>query len=57
MGYTTDFTGAFKLNKPLDDETYNLLVGLATTRRIKRAGLDGLKRNAAICLANITRRP
>ena len=36
MGYTTDFEGEFILNRPVDGETYNLLVGLATTRRMKR---------------------
>jgi len=36
MGYTTDFTGEFLLNKPLDEETAALLNGLATTRRMKR---------------------
>lgn len=40
MGYTTDFNGKFKFNKQLDEEIYNLLVGLATTRRMKRQGLD-----------------
>ena len=36
MGYTTEFFGEFKLNKKLDDETYKLLKGLSTTRRMKR---------------------
>ncbi len=36
MGYTTDFIGKFKLNKKLDDETYNLLLGLSSTRRMSR---------------------
>ncbi|WP_051291544.1 hypothetical protein [Fictibacillus gelatini] len=36
MGYMTWYTGKFTLNKPLEDETYNLLVGLAKTRRMKR---------------------
>lgn len=36
MGYTTDFTGTFKLNKKLDAETHDLLTGLATTRRMAR---------------------
>jgi len=36
MGYMTWYRGKFTLNKPLDDETYNLLVGLAKTRRMKR---------------------
>jgi hypothetical protein len=45
MGYTTDFTGQFDLDRPLDDDTYNLLVGLSTTRRMKRSltnyGVEG----------------
>lgn len=40
MGYTTDFSGEFRLDRPLDDETHALLVGLSTTRRMKRKGLD-----------------
>jgi hypothetical protein len=36
MGYTTDFSGEFKLNKPLDPETERLMDGLNTTRRMKR---------------------
>lgn len=36
MGYTTDFNGRFYLDKPLDDNTFNLLSGLAKTRRMKR---------------------
>lgn len=40
MGYTTSFEGEFKVNKPVDEKTYDLLVGLATTRRMKRSGLD-----------------
>ena len=36
MGYSTDFFGRFELNKKLDDETNELLVGLSTTRRMKR---------------------
>lgn len=36
MGYTTDFIGKFKFNKPLDADTLKLLTGLATTRRMKR---------------------
>ena len=40
MGYTTDFYGQFNINKPLDDETYDLLVGLNETRRMGRKGLD-----------------
>jgi len=39
MGYTTDFEGEFKINKPVDKETAKLLRGLATTRRMKRSGL------------------
>lgn len=36
MGYSTSFLGHFQVDKPLDDDTFNLLVGLATTRRMKR---------------------
>jgi hypothetical protein len=36
MGYTTEFTGTFKLNKKLDEETHRLLVGLSETRRVAR---------------------
>ncbi len=36
MGYTTEFNGRFHLDKPLDDNTFNLLEGLAKTRRMKR---------------------
>ena len=36
MGYTTSFNGQFVIDKPVDDETYNLLHGLASTRRMKR---------------------
>jgi hypothetical protein len=36
MGYTTEFRGSFQIDRPLDDETYNLLKGLATTRRMAR---------------------
>lgn len=48
MGYSTDFSGSFEIDKPLDDETYNLLKGLSETRRMKRKfpkklnfGVDG----------------
>jgi hypothetical protein len=45
MGYTTDFTGNFKINKKLDKQTYDLLTDLATTRRMVRNvegfGIDG----------------
>ena len=37
MGYTTEFRGSFTIDKKLDNETYDLLVGLATTRRMKRS--------------------
>jgi hypothetical protein len=37
MGYTTEFEGSFQLDRELDDDTYNLLTGLATTRRMKRS--------------------
>ena len=36
MGYTTDFTGKFKLNKPLDKETLTYLKKFSGTRRMKR---------------------
>ena len=36
MGYTTDFAGEFKTDRPLDEETYTLLKGIAETRRMKR---------------------
>lgn len=42
MGYTTDFSGSFQLDKPLDADTKALLVGLSTTRRMKRQGLDAM---------------
>lgn len=46
MGYTTDFKGKFKLNKELDDKTYEFLVKLSNTRRMWRKlgseyGVDG----------------
>ncbi len=40
MGYSTDFEGMFKLDRELDDETYDLLYGLSHTRRMKRKGLS-----------------
>lgn len=36
MGYTTDFEGEFTLDKELDDKTFALLKGLASTRRMSR---------------------
>jgi len=36
MGYTTDFTGQWSINKPVDADTYTLLDGLSKTRRMKR---------------------
>lgn len=36
MGYTTIFSGTFQINKPLDDETFQLIKEIATTRRMKR---------------------
>ena len=36
MGYSTDFYGQFTLNTPLDQETYDLLLGLSQTRRLAR---------------------
>tara|TARA_R110000796_G_scaffold1673_4_gene6977 strand:+ start:1092 stop:1817 length:726 start_codon:yes stop_codon:yes gene_type:complete len=36
MGYTTDFRGAFKLDKPLTPELQEFLTAFADTRRMKR---------------------
>lgn len=36
MGYTTDFTGSFKVDREVDDSTLELLLGLASTRRMAR---------------------
>lgn len=36
MGYSTYFEGRFKLNNKLDDETYEFLQALGSTRRMKR---------------------
>lgn len=36
MGYTTDFSGAFKLSKPLTGDQRRYLVGFSDTRRMKR---------------------
>jgi hypothetical protein len=36
MGYTTKFSGEFSFNCEVDDETLQLLEGLANTRRMKR---------------------
>ena len=46
MGYTTDFEGEFKTDKKVDEETYNLLKGIANTRRMarnvdKKYGVEG----------------
>ena len=45
MGYTTDFFGEFKIDKPVDRKTAKLLKGLENTRRMKRNiegyGVDG----------------
>jgi len=46
MGYTTDFMGKFTIDRPVDDETAKLLIGLARTRRMarrvdKKYGVDG----------------
>jgi hypothetical protein len=51
LGYTTVFEGAFEINKELDDETYELLKGLSTTRRVKRdpAVLEKLGYGEAEC--------
>ena len=39
MGYTTNFQGKFKINKPVDFKTAKLFRGISTTRRMKRRGL------------------
>jgi hypothetical protein len=36
MGYTTEFVGCFKINKPLDPITANLINGINRTRRMAR---------------------
>jgi hypothetical protein len=36
MGYTTDFEGAFQLDKPLAQEHYAYLIAFSDTRRMKR---------------------
>ena len=36
MGYTTDFEGCVKTDRPMEDEVVNLINGLAKTRRMKR---------------------
>lgn len=46
MGYTTDFSGRFQLNKTLDETTKIFLKKFAETRRMKRTlppeyGVDG----------------
>lgn len=47
MGYHTDFSGNFLLNKPLDDETFTFLTKFSNTLRTKRSfpnnkyGIDG----------------
>jgi len=40
MGYSTDFTGSFRIDPPLDDETYTFLINLDKTRRMARH-IDG----------------
>jgi len=37
MGYTTDFTGRFDLDRELDSKTFNFLTKLAETRRMRRS--------------------
>jgi hypothetical protein len=44
MGYTTDFSGEFTIDKPVDEETYKLLNGLNRTRRMKRSVPELAKR-------------
>ena len=46
MGYQTNFSGEFRLNKPLDEKTFTFLTKLSETRRVKRNvhskyGVDG----------------
>ena len=36
MGYTTYFEGAIQIDRELDNKTYELLIGLSNTRRMKR---------------------
>jgi hypothetical protein len=36
VGCSTAFGGVFKLDRPLDDETYEFLVKLSQTRRMAR---------------------
>lgn len=40
MGYTTDFDGEFKVNKPVNKKTYDVIKGLNETRRMRREGLE-----------------
>lgn len=44
MGYTTEFTGRFNLNKPLTEEHYNFLKQFNETRRMKRDASKTRKR-------------
>lgn len=37
MGYTTDFSGSFKLNKPLSEKMKEFMTNLASTRRMGRS--------------------
>jgi len=37
MGYTTEFKGKFKLDRPLEEQVYQDLLSLNETRRMKRA--------------------
>lgn len=46
MGYTTDFEGRLKFDRPVEEEDFKLVNGLANTRRMKRKvdpkyGVDG----------------
>jgi len=40
MGYSRWYNGSFELDKPLTDEDRETLIKLASTRRMKREGLD-----------------
>lgn len=46
MGYTTEFNGCFSLSQPLHPKIHDFLIGLSSTRRVKRKlppiyGTDG----------------
>jgi hypothetical protein len=41
MGYTTDFTGSFRLDKPLNVKQYNLLKAFAERDHREESGVPG----------------